>query len=89
MSAGVCSESMFSVSDLLQPERPDPDPVSDHGRRHARAGAHPGGGGGAQGRLQHPRDPGQQGPVQGGPGVLGLAAGGAQSLTSIPSDLAE
>ena len=43
---------MFSVSDLLQPERPDPHPVSDHRRCHARAGAHPGRGGGAQGRLQ-------------------------------------
>ena len=55
---------MFSVSDLLQPERPDPDPVSDHGRRHARAGAHPGRGGGAQGRLQHQGDSGEQEQMQ-------------------------
>ena len=55
---------MFSVSDLLQPERPDPDPVSDHRRRHARAGAHPGRGGGAQGRLQHQGDSGEQEQMQ-------------------------
>ena len=60
----VLLDYMFSVSDLLQPECPDPDPVSDHGRRHARAGAHPGRGGGAQGRLQHQGDSGEQEQMQ-------------------------
>ena len=50
--------------DLFQPERPDADPVPDHGRGHARAGADPGRGGGAEGRVQHARDAQEQGPVQ-------------------------
>ena len=46
--------------DLLQPQRPDPDPVADHGRRHTGAGADSGRGGGAQGRIQHAQDTQQQ-----------------------------
>ena len=38
--------------DVFQPERPDADPVPDHGRGHARAGADTGWGGGAEGRIQ-------------------------------------
>ena len=40
------------LTDVFQPERPDPDPVPDHGRGHARVGADTGRGGGTQGRLQ-------------------------------------
>lgn len=44
------------VSDVLQPERADADPLADHGRGDARAGADPGGGGRAARRLLHARD---------------------------------
>ena len=50
---------IFSL-DLLQSQRPDPDPVSDHWRRHAGARADPGRGGGAQGRILHAKDTQQQ-----------------------------
>ena len=51
---------IFSISDLLQPERADPDQVPDNWRSHSRAGAHPGGGGGAQGGIQHQGNSGEQ-----------------------------
>ena len=51
-------------ADIFQPERPDPDPVPDHWRGHAGAGADTGRGGGAQGRIQHERDPGEQEQMQ-------------------------
>ena len=47
----LSSRLNISLPDLLQPERADSDPVPDNGRSHARAGAHPGGGGRAEGRL--------------------------------------
>ncbi len=58
--------SFFLPADVLQPERPDPDPLPDHWGRHPRAGAHPGRGRRPEGGLLHPRDPEPPRPLQGG-----------------------
>ena len=50
-------------ADVLQPERADPHPLADHGRRDPRARAHPGRGRRPARRLLHPGDPLPPGPL--------------------------